>query len=324
MTTLAPRPMLPEFRIGAPLLAGLAWWWARFAAAWLALAARELPGVLAATLVEALRVVFVAAPVWAWRLPRENQAVLATTLAGVGMGVHAAHEAMADPRSWAQVFGPPGWVLGVCAALFIARCVTRPIVLLVPFGLVAWWISPRAAILLVALAVIAVGWTSKQRTAHGSTTSRRTITGATVVRANHDGQRRSFATGGVAPTSRFVAKHEGGHAAAAAAAGGRVVKARAYADRSGYCEAKLPCRPSLFLAVVDNVAFSVGGEVAVHSSAGCSYDHKMRDRALNMLDTGPRRMARTAGYANARRAQSTHRHVQRAVADALMKTGRYR
>lgn len=262
---------------------------------------------------------------WVRGLPRENQGVLAVTALCVGLGVYAVREMLADPRSLAVVLGPPGWAVGVGASLAIARIARRPIVLLAPFGVVLWWFSPRVALVLVVVAVVAVGWTTTSRSAHGKVTKRRTLSGATVVGAHFTPDRHAHA--GLAPgekCSAFVAKHEGGHAAALVALGGRVTKARAFADGSGYTEGKLPCRPSLFLAVVDDVSFSVGGEVAVHSTSGCGFDHKLRDRALGMLPADQQRVARTAGYAAARRAQHTHGHVQRAVADALIKTGSYR
>jgi hypothetical protein len=304
------------------LITALGWWWTRFVAAWLWFGLLELLSVLAPV----LRVVVVRPAVWAWGLPRENQAVLATTLTAAGMGVYATREMLADTRPWSEVLGPPAWALGIITALFIARCVTRPIVLLVPFGFAVWWISPSAALILVGLTVVATGWATHTRSGRTHMTKRRTLLGSTTVRASFAPDRRGYAPGpGLkeAGASRFVAHHEGGHAAALVASGGKLIRARAFADGSGYCEGRLPCRPSLFQAVVDDVAWSVGGEVAVHSSAGCGPDHKMRDSALGLLPKHQQPMARTAGYATARRAQHTHRYIRDRVAAALMATGRY-
>lgn len=268
---------------------------------------------------------------WFHRLPRENQGVLAVTVTAVCMGVYAVREMLADPRTWAQVFGPPGWVVGVVASLFIARVARRPIVLLAPFGVALWWFSPRVALVLVAVAVVAVYWTTKSRSAHGSMTKRRTLTGQTVVTAHftadthrHGKAHFTDAKGKGEKCSPLVAQHEGGHAAALVALGGTLTKARAFADGSGYCQGRLPGRPSLFQAVVDDVAFTAGGEVAVHSRSGCSGDQAMMRESLGLLPGNQRGMARTAGYAQARRAQHTHAHIRNRVANALITTGRYR
>lgn len=264
---------------------------------------------------------------WVRGLPRENQGVLAVSAVCVVGGAVGVRQMLADTRAWSVVLGPPAWALGISAALVIAWGVRRPIVWLPPFALVVWWVSPMAAVVLVALTVLAVGWTTTTRGAHGKVTKRRTMFGTTVVGAHFAPDRHAHAAYAPGPgqkCSEFVAKHEGGHAAALVALGGVVTKARAFADGSGYCEGKLPCRPSLFQAVVDDVQFSVGGEVAVNSTSGCDFDHRLRDTALAMLRPDQRPMARTAGYAGARRAQSTHAHVQRAVANALVKNGSYR
>lgn len=276
-------------------------------------AARFLLGLT----IEALRALWGAVG-WFRGLPRENQAVAVVTLTAAGIGVYAVQEMLADPRTWAQVFGPPGWVIGIAASLFIARCARRPIVLLVPFALVLWAVfPPQVFIALVGVSLIAVYWTTSKRTAHGHMTERRTLTGATESTAH-------FAPSpGKQHCPQKTAQHEGGHAAAAVAVGGHVTKARAFADGSGYCSARIPAGKAPFEHAVMRVAFYAGGELAVHSRDGCSADQALIRSNLDTLPSGQRHMARTAGYAKGRSAQSTHAHVRNRVADALSKTGRY-
>lgn len=255
---------------------------------------------------------------WLWALPRENQGVLTVTLTAAGMGVYAVREMLADPRTWAQVFGPPGWVVGVVTSLFIARVARRPIVVLVPFGAALWALfPPQVFVALVGVSLITVYWTTSKRTAHGHMTERRTLTGATESTAH-------FAPSpGKQHCSQKTAQHEGGHAAAAVAVGGHVTKARAFADGSGYCSARIPVGKTPFEHAVMRVAFYAGGELAVHSRDGCSADQALIRSNLDTLPSGQRPMARTAGYAKGRSAQSTHAHVRNRVADALIKAGRY-
>lgn len=299
MTTVPVALLYPRVEV----LAARTWWAARFL---LGLALELLLGLWRVAL-------------WVRGLPRENQGVLAVALLCAGGGTYAVRQMLADPRTWAEVFGPPGWVVGVVASLYIARCARRPVVLLVPFGLVLWWFSPRVALVLVAVALVAVGWTTKRRTAHGHMTSRRTLTGATETTAH-------FAP---SPTDKprcpqMTADHEGGHGAAAAAAGGYVVAARAFANGSGWCRARLPAGSSAFALAVTRVAFYAGGEVAVHSRQGCDTDQGLIKWSLSGLPGHQQSVARTAGYAKAHHAQHTHGHVRRAIASSLLKTGRYR
>lgn len=213
-----------------------------------------------------------------------------------------------------------GWVLGIAAAVFFARAAVRPIVVLVPLGLVAWLFSPEAAVVVVVVGVIAATWATTRGDGHAKVTRRRTVLGNTIVTrrfAPSDDKRHGE------KCSDLVAVHEGGHAAELVAAGGKLKEARAYSDGSGYTKGSLPCRPSQFEEVVDDVAFSVGGEVATGTTRGCSADHAMRDDALSRLPANQQSMARTAGYANARSAQRTHAHIARRVANALRKRGRY-
>jgi hypothetical protein len=299
MTTVSVLPV-PYPRI--EVVATRAWWAARF--------------LLGLTL-ELLRGLW-RALVWFWGLPRENQGVLAVTMLCVAGGTYATRQMLADPRTWAQVFGPPGWAVGIVAALFIARRARRPIVLLVPFGLVLWWFSPRVALVLVAVVVVAVRYTTTTRTEHGRMTSRRTLTGATEATAH-------FAPSpGKQHCPQKTAEHEGGHGAAAVAAGGYVVAARAFANGSGWCKARLPVGKNPFEHAVIRVAFYAGGEVAVHSKDGCGADQGLIRANLEPLDPGRRPMARTAGYAQAHHAQHTHGHIRRKITKALVETGSYR
>lgn len=314
MTTLAPsRPASPldDLHITWELAAALAWWWARYGAARAGLA-------LAAGLRAAPRTLVARPAQWAWGLPRENQAVLAVSLVAIGLAVQAVRAFLAAPTPWTASVAPPAWVVGIGVALFIARATRRPIVALAPFAAVLWLLfSPAVMVALVGVCLIATYWKTTTRTGHGHTTTHRTITGAVESTAHY------APSPGKARCPRIAAEHEGGHAAAAVAVGGRVLGARAFADGSGWCRARIPCGKSEFETTVRMVAFYAGGEVAQGNRSGCSIDQGHMSRVLDEVPGRQQAMARTAGYATARRAQSSHSHVRRAVASALIRTGRY-
>lgn len=155
------------------------------------------------------------------------------------------------------------------------------------------------------------------RSAHGSMTTRRTVTGRTAVTT------RFAPPPGKRHTPWMTARHEGGHAAAIEAVGGTVVEARAYPDGSGVCRGRLPCMSNFKHAVTNYISVMVGGEVAVNSKSGCSHDQHWAKWARDQLPVEDRAAAWSRGYQLARSAQGTHAGTARRVAEALSRTGRY-
>lgn len=182
--------------------------------------------------------------------------------------------------------------------------------------------SLRPLGIVVAVVALFLIWTLSglapitNRGKHGSMTTRRTVTGKTELTA------RFAPTPGKPHTPVMTAKHEGGHAAAAVAAGGRVIEARAWRDGSGLCRANLPCGDKN-TELVNYMSYMVGGEVAVNSLAGCGHDQKWAKWARDQLPEEDRAAGWRKAYAKARAAQSSHAHVAKAVASALIRTGRY-
>jgi hypothetical protein len=163
----------------------------------------------------------------------------------------------APPLPWRRWFAELWWVLGFADALLVltvragCRALSRiPTMARLPLatfalaaylggrGVLGYLADPRpiATILLAPIAVAAgfllfCAWTCSglapvtQRTAHGSMTTRMTITGKTEMTA------RFAPPPGKRHTPWMTAKHEGGHAAAIEAVGGTVVSARALVGR---------------------------------------------------------------------------------------------
>lgn len=156
-----------------------------------------------------------------------------------------------------------------------------------------------------------------QRTAHGSMTTRMTITGKTEMTA------RFAPPPGKRFTRWMTAQHEGGHAAAIEATGGTVVEARAWSDGSGVCRGRLPRMADLKHAVINYMSVMVAGEVAVGSKAGCGHDQRWATWAANQLPPKDRCAAWSRAYSMARWAQITHAATARRVATALSQTGHY-
>jgi hypothetical protein len=217
--------------------------------------------------------------------PMARMPLFATTL-GMGLGVRCVFAYLADPRPLLTILAAPVIVFG----LFMLFC--------------AWMMSGLAP--------------TTERTAHGSVTTRRTITGKTEMTA------RFAPPPGKRHTPWMTARHEGGHAAAIEACGGTVVESHAYSDGSGVCKGRLPHMPKLKHRVINYMSVMVAGEVAVSSKSGCGHDQRWAKWACEKLPKAEQHDAWHRAYSMARWAQITHAATARKVATALSSTGHYK
>jgi hypothetical protein len=225
------------------------------------------------------------------RIPRAAVGPLAATGLAAYMAVRAVTGYLADPRPIAAVLA---WPL-IITLVFVLFC--------------AWACSGLAPV--------------TYRSAHGSMTIRRTITGKTELTARYVKDKAKPKPKPRFCTPKHTAQHEGGHAAAIEACGGTIVGAAAFSDGSGWCKGRLPRLSKLSHRVINYMSVMVAGEVATGSKAGCGHDQHWANWAAEKLPAKERPAAWSRAYSMARWAQLTHGGVANRVADALLRTGRY-
>jgi hypothetical protein len=150
-------------------------------------------------------------------------------------------------------------------------------------------------LLLVAVGVAAVLWV-------GSGAKGAAPAGARYVSGHAHGLRN------------FIAKHEGGHAAAAKAVGGRVESAW-MTDDEGLVMARIPDDP------VKVVAFLAAGRAAVNSGRGCSADDAAIRQELRRVPSKERGQVKREGLRLARRIVSSRSGEIRRFANQLNEKG---
>jgi hypothetical protein len=114
---------------------------------------------------------------------------------------------------------------------------------------------------------------------------------------------------------KFIARHEGGHAVAAKAVGGRVTSAW-MTDSEGAVSARIPNDPT------SRVAFAAAGRYAVGSGRGCSDDDAAIRRILREVPSKQRGQVRRDGIRLARRITSSRSGEIKAYARKLESKGR--
>lgn len=114
---------------------------------------------------------------------------------------------------------------------------------------------------------------------------------------------------------KFIAKHEGGHAAAAKAVGGRVTSAW-MTDDEGLVTARIPDDP------VKVIAFLRSGRESVGSGRGCSADDDAIRKELRRVPSKDRARVKREGLRLARRIVSSRSGEIRSYARKLEDKGR--
>jgi hypothetical protein len=197
-------------------------------------------------------------------------------------------------------------------------------------GVSGYLADPRPIMAVLAFPIIAVlgfllfvSWVMSglapitYRSAHGSMTMRRTITGKTEMIA------RFTAPPGKHRTTKRTALHEGAHAAATEACGGKIVAARAFDGGGGWLKARLPKAGSLKDRVINYISVLVAGELSDGHKGFSEHDQHWAKWARDKLPRSERIGAWSRAYAKARRAQRTHAGVANRVATSLLRTGWY-
>jgi hypothetical protein len=87
----------------------------------------------------------------------------------------------------------------------------------------------------------------------------------------------------------MVRRHEGGHASVAEGLGGRVVKIETYENGGGWTYVRIPYNTSIKGDWQrKSTAFLLGGQMAVNSQKGCSYDNEQIRKNLNTVPSSMR------------------------------------
>lgn len=124
-----------------------------------------------------------------------------------------------------------------------------------------------------------------------------------------------YVSGHAHGTRQFIAKHEGGHAAAAKAVGGRVTSAW-LTDSEGLVNATIPDEP------VKVVAFLASGRAATGSGRGCSADDDAIRAELRRVPSKQRGQVKRDGIRLAKQIVSSRSGEINQVATRLDKEGR--